>query len=75
MSVDYGIGDGDPWDWSEDEVYTGEFATWVTVRGITTQRYLELEDPRRYKGPSVQMGVAWYDRPDGTTDLERGAHE
>lgn len=47
---------------------------WVSkVRRVKTIRFLELEDPTGHTAPAVQMGTPWYDRPDGTTDLERGA--
>lgn len=59
----------------KDEDIWPVWSSWVTMKPVVTTRFFELEDPDRYMGPAVQMGTAWYDRPDGTTDLERGAHE
>ena len=62
---------------SDDELWSMDlrvmWSSWVTVRPITTVRFLELDDPDRYVGPAVQMGPPCYDGPDGTTDLERGS--
>lgn len=46
-----------------------EWGGWVQAKPVVTTRFFELDDPEGYLGPSFQVGVAWYDRPDGTTDL------
>jgi hypothetical protein len=64
-------------DWETGELWDRELkviaSSWVTIRPIETIRFLELEDPTEHIAPSVQMGTPWYDHPNGTDDLERGA--
>jgi hypothetical protein len=58
--------------WDED--LKGLWSSWVvSVKPVETISFWELDDPDRYIGPAVQMDAPCYDRPDGTTDLERGA--
>lgn len=42
----------------------------LATKPVVTREFLALDDPERYKGPSVQVGVGWYDRPNGTFDHE-----
>jgi hypothetical protein len=64
-------------DWETDEIWDRELkviaSSWVTVRPIETIRFVELDDPTDHIAPPVQMGTSWYDLPNGTDDLERGA--
>jgi hypothetical protein len=58
----------DLWEFLDDPL---DFS-WVKWRRVATLRVAELGDPNGYVGPTFQAGVAWYDRPDGTTDHEGG---
>lgn len=58
----------DGFGWDEEQGWTG----WIRIRPVVTHRFAELEAPRGYLGPSLEAGVAWYDRPVGTTRPEGG---